>query len=201
MAKKKSQARESIMAAAVELFREQGYDKVSVNAICQRAYVAHSTFYYMFSGKEDVLLNMLRDVTEDEPVLTEALMFAKNDFERMWTIGCRYLDICLKLGPEITASVYELELHGTFPLYQTLHSSDEWFLKFTENSKEQGLIRSSLPSEFLAPFILDSVSRVVYEWCVSKGSFPLLQRSRMYVETICDAAPEIRMTEEQLAVL
>ena len=128
-------------------------------------------------------------------------MFADNDFERMWLIGKRYLDVCVRIGHEITSSIYQLELRGSFPCLDTIHTSDEWFIRFTENAKEHGIVRSSMPSEFLGPFCIDSVHKVVYDWCVCKGSFNLYRRAREYVEFIFDVAPEYRMTEEQLAMM
>ena len=201
MSGKNSKIREAIIDAALELFREQGYDKVSVNAICKRAYVAHSSFYYLFSGKEDLISFMLRDVMESNPIVTDELMFANNDFERMWLIGKRYLDVCVRIGHEITSSMYQLELRGSFPCLDTIHTSDDWFIRFTEKAQAQGIIQSPMPAEFLGPFTIDSVHKVVYDWCVSKGSFNLYRRARQYVEIINEVTLEYRMTEQQLAEL
>ena len=201
MSGKNSKIREAIIDAALELFREQGYDKVSVNAICKKAYVAHSSFYYLFSGKEDLISYMLRDVMESDPIVTDELVFAANDIERMWAIGSRYLDVCRRIGHEITSSMYQLELRGNFPCLKIIHSADEWFVRFTENAQAQGIIRSTLPASFLGPFILDTAHKIVYDWCSCKGDFNLHRRAREYAEMLLDVAPEYRMTEQQLAEL
>ncbi len=201
MAGTHSRIRDNIIQAAVELFREQGYDNVSVNAICKRAYVAHSSFYYLFSGKQEIIECLLRDVRENEQQLTEALLFASNDFERMWTICCRYLDVALRLGPEITASLMKLELSGSLRSLEYVHAVDSWFIRFTENCLRQGIMRTGMPAEFVAVFGIDAVYKLVYDWCAQKGAFNLRRRAREVSEALYDLAPEYRMSEQEKANL
>jgi AcrR family transcriptional regulator len=63
-----SPAHEAVVAAAIDLFAERGYDATSVDQIAQAAGVSRSTFFRQFGGKEDVvfadheaLLQGLRD--------------------------------------------------------------------------------------------------------------------------------------------
>ena len=201
MAGENSKIRESIIHAALTLFREKGYDSVSVNEICRKAYVAHSSFYYLFSGKQEILQYLLNEVRVDERTLSEALLFAKNDFERMWAICCRYLDIAISLGPKLSAELMRLELTGVVDVLRPIHSVDSWFIRFTENGQQQGVIRSNLPAEFLGPFGIDNVYKLVYDWNASQGGFSLVRRAREMSEILYDIAPEYRMTDAELKKL
>src|SRR3982751_3438530 len=49
-------ARERLVAAAVDLFVEQGYDETTVAQIAERAGVTRSTFFRHFPDKRDVLV-------------------------------------------------------------------------------------------------------------------------------------------------
>jgi AcrR family transcriptional regulator len=53
--RKAQRTREAIVAAAVELFEEHGYDSTSVAQIAERAEVGTRTFFRYFADKEDVL--------------------------------------------------------------------------------------------------------------------------------------------------
>jgi len=50
-----SPTREAVVAAAIELFAERGYDATSVDQIARAAGVSRSTFFRQFGGKEDVV--------------------------------------------------------------------------------------------------------------------------------------------------
>ena len=47
--------RQHIMDTAIALFKEKGYDHVTVNEICKEANIAYSTFFYQFKNKGHLL--------------------------------------------------------------------------------------------------------------------------------------------------
>lgn len=51
---RKERTRQSLFRALVELIVDQGYDSVSIEAICLRAGVGRSTFYTHFRSKDDL---------------------------------------------------------------------------------------------------------------------------------------------------
>ncbi|WP_144877002.1 TetR/AcrR family transcriptional regulator [Microbacterium sp. 1.5R] len=50
-----SDSRDTVVAAALELFQTQGFDQTSVEQIAKAAGVSRSTFFRQFGGKEDVV--------------------------------------------------------------------------------------------------------------------------------------------------
>lgn len=53
--------RASILAAALELFAERGYDATSVSEVVEHAGVTKGALYHYFSAKEDLLYEIYRD--------------------------------------------------------------------------------------------------------------------------------------------
>ena len=59
MTKRRTDTRERILAAAYRLFYAQGFSRVSVDAIAERAGVTKRTVYYHFTSKDDVIAEVL----------------------------------------------------------------------------------------------------------------------------------------------
>lgn len=60
--------RSEILAAAGELFRNQGYVNTTVEAIIQQVGVAKGTFYYYFKSKEDILDALVEAMVDQHSV-------------------------------------------------------------------------------------------------------------------------------------
>jgi AcrR family transcriptional regulator len=56
--------RSRIIAAAVSLFAEQGYDATSVNQVVARAGVAKGALYHHFQSKDDLLYEVYRELVD-----------------------------------------------------------------------------------------------------------------------------------------
>jgi AcrR family transcriptional regulator len=56
--------RERIVAAAVSLFAEQGFDATSVNQVVVRAGVAKGALYHHFASKDDLLYEVYRELVD-----------------------------------------------------------------------------------------------------------------------------------------
>jgi len=62
--KKKALTRQTIIDAAGKLFSVNGFDATSIDEICQAADVVKGTFYYHFKSKEDLVIELRREMTE-----------------------------------------------------------------------------------------------------------------------------------------
>jgi AcrR family transcriptional regulator len=58
-------SRQRLHEALVALTLERGWDRVTVQAVCERAKVGRSTFYLHFADKEDALVGGLEHVRDD----------------------------------------------------------------------------------------------------------------------------------------
>lgn len=187
----------SVIDTAIGLFKEKGYENVSVNDICKAAGVARSSFYLMFSGKKDIIDRILADVRLDSSELTNDLITARNDYERMWVLCSRYLKIANSFGPELTGTLFRLELLGELDILSEVHKIDKWMTELTKNAQAMGVIKSPEPAEIIAPLSVSMVYYVTYDWCKSKGGFSLQKRAREVTETVLNLAQEYRWTEAQ----
>ena len=77
-----AEPRSAVVAAALELFRSQGYDQTSVEQIAKAAGVSRSTFFRQFGGKEDVVF------ADHEVLLEELRAFLATGHDDPWTAVC-----------------------------------------------------------------------------------------------------------------
>ena len=196
---KVSLLQDKIADAAVGLFRDRGYETVSVGDICAAAGVARSSFYRAFSCKNDIIRRIFEHTDANSIVSVEELLAAENDFDRMWIIGDRYISLSRSLGPELSNTFMCMTARGEIDLLALGHSVDSWFIRLTRNCQKTGIIRSREPAELLGPLMVDMVYHELYVWGAHKGNYPIRARSRRVTEALVDLAPEYRWTEQQLA--
>ena len=196
---KVSLLQDKIADAAVGLFRDRGYETVSVGDICAAAGVARSSFYRAFSCKNDIIRRIFEHTDANSIVSVEELLAAENDFDRMWIIGDRYISLSRSLGPELSNTFMCMTARGEIDLLALGHSVDSWFIRLTRNCQKTGIIRSKEPAELLGPLMVDMVYHELYVWGMRKGNYPIRARARLVTETLVNLAPEYRWTEQQRA--
>lgn len=185
----------AVTETAIRLFRERGYENVSVNDICKAAGIARSTFYLSFAGKKEIIDRILSDVNLDRSEFFGDFIAAPNDFERMWILCCRYLAVAESFGPEVTGTLFRLELMGELDVLDSVHAVDEWMIQLTRNCQNSGVIRSKESPELLAPIGVDIAYHTTYEWCKRGGSFDLREVTRRRAEAVYGVAPQYRICD------
>ena len=198
MAEKRSKHEKQIIEAALKLFREKGYENVTVNDICTQAGIARSTFYINFSNKREIVDRLIADARLDREVFFGDFVAAENDFERMWILCDRYLTVALEFGPEVVATLFSMELMGEPDILDLTHQVDEWMIRLCSNAQKAGIILSPEPAEVIAPLGVSMAYYTTYEWAKRRGSFDLRRVTRRRSEALLNVAAEFRMSEEEL---
>lgn len=107
-------ARDELLAAAAELFTTQGYTSTSTRAVAESAGMRQASMYHYFSGKEDILAELLESTVT--PSLTLARELLADDGRpartRLWEL-CRSDVKLLCGGPYNLGALYLLpEVQG-----------------------------------------------------------------------------------------
>jgi TetR/AcrR family transcriptional regulator, transcriptional repressor for nem operon len=79
-----SDAKERLMAAALDLIWEESYGSVTIDDICKRAGVKKGSFYYFFPGKAELAVATIEQmwISEWKPFLDKALSIDKEPAKR-----------------------------------------------------------------------------------------------------------------------
>lgn len=63
--RKREQTKQGLLKAAIDLFTERGYNPTTIDDIVAAADVAKVTFYYYFKSKEDIVLEIKKQTSEE----------------------------------------------------------------------------------------------------------------------------------------
>jgi len=181
---------EAIITTAIELFKRDGYVNVSVSDICREANVPRSSFYSIFAGKDEIITFLLKNVKDDFRSAFTMFMEAATDLDRIWMLYDRYLSLAIEFGPELTATLFSLELQRPIGVFDFIDSFNDWFIKLIAKCQSSGLIRNSNCPEDIVSLGTRIAVAVTFEWCRTGGSFDLREVSFREHEIFYDVPRE-----------
>jgi len=193
--------KENIAKCAIELFKSEVYDSVSVNEICEKANVSRSVFYTMFKGKRGILDYVVSKPQKNDDEGFRRFADAENDFERIWQLFERFIFIALDFGPKPTSRLFIMQFESPQGIRDAVHALDDLFATLAKNCAKNGIIETEEPPELLSRIATDLIIHELYVWCSQNGNFSLRERARQYAEIAYHVKPQYRMTPEQRAAL
>ncbi len=193
--------KENIAKCAIELFKSEVCDSVSVNEICEKANVSRSVFYTMFKGKRGILDYVVSKPQKNDDEGFRRFADAENDFERIWQLFERFIFIALDFGPKLTCRLFIMQFESPQGIRDAVHALDELFATLAKNCAKNGIIEMEEPPELLSRIATDLIIHELYVWCSQNGNFSLRERARQYAEIAYHVKPQYRMTPEQRAAL
>lgn len=149
--RRREQKKDSILNAAWELFKQFGYNKVSIAEIAKKASVSQVSIYNFFNSKENLLDGLLNKILDEyyqelfeimessDPIRQkfEKLLTARIDFFESFSMR-----LLLDNGGFIKENI----------LKENYNKFTEAFLKLFEDGKKEGVLDSSLSSETILTF-------------------------------------------------
>ena len=193
--------KENIAKCAIELFKSEVCDSVSVNEICEKANVSRSVFYTMFKGKRGILDYVVSKPQQNDDEGFRLFADAENDFERIWQLFERFIFIALDFGPKLTSRLFIMQFESPQGIRDAVHALDDLFATLAKNCAKNGIIETEEPPELLSRIATDLIIHELYVWCSQNGNFSLRERARQYAEIAYHVKPQYRMTPEQRAAL
>lgn len=193
--------KENIAKCAIELFKSEVCDSVSVNEICEKANVSRSVFYTMFKGKRGILDYVVSKPQKNDDEGFRRFADAENDFERIWQLFERFIFIALDFGPKLTSRLFIMQFEAPQGIRDAVHALDDLFATLAKNCAKNGIIETEEPPELLSCIATDLIIHELYVWCSQNGNFSLRERARQYAEIAYHVKPQYRMTPEQRAAL
>ena len=101
MSEKETNTKQKILEIAIHLFKEKGYDAVTIQDICKASGISKHTFYYHFESKEHILHEFVKIPYDVKPELMNELFKSESPLEKYFTLLEPRVTYLEKLGGRI----------------------------------------------------------------------------------------------------
>ncbi len=171
-----------LIATALDLIKEKGFDAINVEDITKAAGVAKGTFYTYFKKKEDIVLEISRtpfgEIVDEIAAMENAALF-----EKLTKYFHRFMEQVEYCGIHVCREwIRNVIDPNNVP--ETM-DSQKWFYDYEmlesilKNSKE---LKEDAPIELLTHIIISELYGMMLCWCMSDGKFEPLD----WTDRFCD---------------
>jgi len=185
----KAKLRQALEDTALHLFRDQGYERTTIEQITNAVGVAKGTFFNHFASKEQVLAEWHRGAT------LEALTEVQGDR----FVTCREAVMCLlrTLARQATGEPDLFQMTARHVVGSDVLSEEEqaldtalhgFFMGHIVRGIEGGELVADLDPELFAAMILTTLTGTGHEWVVARQAFDLEDMLRQRVAFLFRAA-------------
>lgn len=188
---RKKGTRDKIVDAAIELFKTNAYDQVTVKDICTLAGVTRNSFYYYFDSKESVFDAIGDWCSRTAKQRLPEVFSSRSTYQQVWEIYRLYLETQIDLGPEIMNHVCASRtMKGSSDYYSYIDNTLEGSItRLIRASQESGLIRNDQDPMSLLWTSYAIVRGINIKWCFRWGGCDLIRETREALDTLFMPTP------------
>ena len=173
---------------AMQLFREKGYENVTVSEIAEKSGTAKGTFYIYFESKADVLIQMIREYDDYYDRIANGFRKTDSAADRIRIVvqsaGSFTQDV---IGHDLLRVLYtnqisggKKELYSDRALYRIINS-------LVREGQKNGEFQTSLQSNEVTDNLVIWIRGMFFEWVMREGDFNLRERCVQLASFFCHA--------------
>ena len=185
---KGDKTKKKLYECAMQLFREKGYEHVTVSEIAKKSGTAKGTFYIYFESKADVLIQMIREY--DDYYDRIAGSFRKTDNaaakikSTVQSAGSFTQDVT---GHDLLRVLYTNQISGGKKELYSDRSLYRIISDLIREGQKNGEFHLSLPGDILADSLIIWIRGMFFEWVMREGAFNLKERCEQLASFFCDS--------------
>lgn len=169
--------KQSILMESLRLFREHGYNNVSVDDICSSLGITRGTFYYHFKTKAAVLETIYVDHRDRDEGNLNA-MFSEDRWEQLWWLIGWAIEVTEEFGSDLHSCLVATSLTENLGTFRTSQRTREALRNIIAAGQRSGQFRNPVDPSVLVEAVLSIILGVGIEWCYQEGAFSLKERTR-----------------------
>ena len=162
-----------ITGVATELFKNKGFENVTIQDICNEADISVGAFYHHFESKHEIINKAYEQIDLLVKAEVEANSFNSN-VEKIIFILSRGCKIIQDLGWIFVSDVYKNLLHidGKYSLSDDRYITVE-IIRSIDKAKKVGELKESISSKDLTNTLMRTSRGIIFDWCLHQGGYDL----------------------------
>ena len=174
--------RSLILDAALRIFREKGYEGVSIRNIAEAIEYSPATIYLYYKDKSEIFFALQFEAAalKRDHLLPAALV--ENPWDRLIEFGRRYIDFGMK-HPDL----YDLLFITRIPM-ESIENQDCWKLGIATHSFFVETVQACVDARYFKSTDTEVISYTL--WCHAHGLVSLFIRERMRMYPV-EKRPEL----------
>lgn len=175
------ETQKKIYKSAEKLFRQFGFERVSVDSIVKEAGVAKGSFYVHYHSKDALIAALLFDNVSQIDIgyrlAMESLPAGLSASDKLNLFAGSIADtITGSIGYDIIKIIYEVYISRVVNADALLNYNRDLykiFGKIIKQGKEQGEFKTEINTDSVVNHCIMSIRGLTYEWCIRYPDFDL----------------------------
>ena len=172
--------RKRIYNTAIRLFKQHGYEQVSVSQIAKAADVGIGTFYHYYESKIELFMKIFVNV-EDYFSEFKTLDFNLPVEETIQRYFYQYAKLNEAAGIEVVQNLANPQNR------KSLDGNQDFELILTSilrKYQELGKIKNNESAEEICDLFFISARGVMFDWCIKHGKYDLAEKTQFVIERL-----------------
>lgn len=164
-----------LIKTALNLFREHGFENVTINQICKNANVTTGAFYHHLKSKAGIITEGYIAYDDYFDKLIDNINTSKPYIQQFNDCLWYQVEYIQSLGVNGIAEVYKIQISEYNEFFLSKNRSLYKFInKLVIKAQENNEITKEFSSDDITSELLIIIRGVVYNWCQNKGEYDLL---------------------------
>lgn len=150
-----------------------------MDEIIEKENSSKGSFYTHFSNKEELLLNLFYLLEEIYMDFLQMDLRHQNAVQKISLfINYVFKTIEEKIGLDFISVIYSCQIKDSTSHRFSITPERKYYQileKFIEEGKEKDEIKKDLSAEYIITILTTGTRGVIYDWCLSRGTFDLAQ--------------------------
>ena len=183
--------KEKILKQSYKQYQKKGFNNVTIQDICQESNITKPTFYKYFKNKEETIINLYDNITQEISNNVPKLILANNYYEQILLCFLSLVKQSQEAGFDIISQMFKINIDNDQGSFDFRNDFSEICLAITKKGQEANQFLNKSNAYDLYINLSYAFTGFETMWCIKKGKFD-------FEEAITKAIQTIYMVDENL---